>query len=277
MSGEDYLPSVEEFRNTLDESLRTHDSWLALAGLFWLQDGENRLGSDPGAEVCLGEGHAPAELGIIRMAGDQADLSIFEPFRVKVEGEDTNRVTLLADTSGTPTTVHFGPLTFMLIERAGRYALRLWDNSRSELFAFPGRTWYPIDPAYRFQARFEPDDKSRRLQIVTTIGDVTDVPSAGRLVFLHAGVEQVVHATGDPALGLSVLFKDLTNGDTTYASGRYLTTEAVDGDLVELDFNRAYNPPCAFTDYATCPLPPVENHLPVRIEAGEKLPATAHA
>jgi uncharacterized protein (DUF1684 family) len=276
MGGDAYIPSVEEFRQTLDESLRTPDSWIALAGLFWLKEGENRLGSDPGADVFLGEGHAPAQLGLIRMSGDQVDISIEEPFRVKVDGEDANQVNMLPDTSGRPTTVHFGPLTFMLIERAGRYALRLWDNSRSELFTFPGRTWYPIDPAYRLQARFEPDEQARTLQIVTTIGEVADVPSAGRLAFVLAGVELEVHATGDPEAGLSVLFKDLTNGVTTYTSGRYLTTEAVKGNLVELDFNRAYNPPCAFTNYATCPLPPLENHLAVRVEAGEKLPATAH-
>ncbi len=276
MAGQDQAPSVEQFRQTLDEALRTHDSWLALAGLFWLNEGDNRIGSDPDSEIVLNTEHAPAALGLIRMQEEGVDLSIFDPFRVKVEGHDHTRMRLRPDTSESPTTVHFGPLTFMLIERAGRYALRLWDNSRPELLSFLGRTWYPIDPAYRFLAVFEPEHHHRNLQIVSTIGEITDVPSAGRLTFMFDGVQAKVHATGDPTAGLSVLFKDQTNGETTYASGRYLTTEAVEDGAVELDFNRAYNPPCAFTEFATCPLPPVENHLGVRIEAGERL-STSHS
>jgi uncharacterized protein (DUF1684 family) len=272
MAGSDQTRSVEEFRQMLDESLRTHDSWLALAGLFWLIDGDNRIGSDPTSEVVLNADFAPQALGRIHKRGTQVELSIFDPFRVKVEGQDQTQVSLKADTSDSATTVHFGPLTFMLIERAGRFALRLWDNSQPQLLRFPGRSWYPIDPGYCLQAEYIAEPHPRMLQIVNTLGDIEEVHSTGRIQFTLAGVEHVLHATGDPAAGLWVLFKDQTNGDTTYRSGRYLTTEAVEDGIVELDFNRAYNPPCAFTDFATCPMPPVENYLQVRIEAGEKIP-----
>jgi uncharacterized protein (DUF1684 family) len=272
MANDKRSETLAEFRQMMDEALRTHDSWLALAGLFWLKPGSNTIGSDKNAEVVLPAAHAPALLGSIEMEGEAVRLRIEPPNKVKIDGEDTATAVLAPDTSGAATTVHFGPLTWMVIERSGRLGIRLWDNSRPEMHSFPGRSWFPERPDLSVEASFVPDEGAQPLRIENTIGDVELVPAAGRLIFDIQGKELTLQSMGDPGAGLSILFKDLTNGETTYAPGRYLATEAVENGKVIVDFNRAYNPPCAFTAFATCPLPPLENQLPIRVEAGERLP-----
>ena len=272
MPEEDQTQSLSEFRQMMDESLRTHDSWLALAGLFWLKPGLNRIGSSSGMEVPLPPQHAPAFLGEISLEDHNVTLRVSSQYRVKIDGQDVIQSVLMPDSSGDPTIVHLGPLTWIVIERGERLGIRLWDNSRAEMHAFPGRRWFPERPEFQVEAKFLQHAGPQQLRIESTIGETEFVTAAGTLEFELDGQKLTLQAMGDPGVGLTVLFKDLTNGDTTYSPGRYLALEAVEDDLVELDFNRAYNPPCAFTDYATCPLPPVENYLPIRIEAGERLP-----
>jgi uncharacterized protein (DUF1684 family) len=272
MAGDERAQTLGEFRQMMDEALRTHDSWLALAGLFWLRPGANVIGSSKEAEIPLPPGYAPPKLGTLELDGGRVSLRIEPPHRVKINSHDVTEAVLEPDTTGSPTVVHLGPLTWIVIERSGRLGIRLWDNSRTEIHSFPGRSWFPEDADLCVLARFTAQESSEQLRIENTLGDVETVESAGKLVFELEGRELSLQAMGDPDAGLSILFKDLTNGETTYAPGRYLTTDPVAGGMVELDFNRAYNPPCAFTAFATCPLPPVENYLPVRIAAGEKLP-----
>jgi len=274
MTEELEIQSLQAFRQMMDEALRTHDSWLALAGLFWLKPGVNSIGSDPAADVLLPAEHSPRHLGRIMLEDGHARLEIAPPNRVKIEGADVAEAALEPDTVDSPTIVHLGPLTWMVIERGERLAIRLWDNSRAEMHSFPGRRWYPEAPDLRITANFEPGSGAQKLRIENTIGDVEQVSAAGTLHFELASVPLSLQAMGDPSAGLSILFKDLTNGVETYAPGRYLTTSDVQEGRVLLDFNRAYNPPCAFTDFATCPLPPQENYLPVRIEAGEQMPVS---
>ena len=256
----------------MDEAIRTHDSWLALAGLFWLKPGSNTIGSGRDNDVVLPAGHAPAFLGRIENVDRTVRLSVEPPNKEKIDGDNMTEGVLKLDTSGSPTIVHFGPLTWMVIERGERLGIRLWDNSRVEMHTFPGRTWYPENTDFHLTASFVSDNSSRQLRIENTIGDVELVPAVGKVIFEIKGQEHTLQAMGNPTVGLSILFKDQTSGDTTYTTGRYLTTEAVKDGKVDLDFNRAYNPPCAFTKFATCPLPPLENHLPIRIDAGEKVP-----
>ncbi|MEJ2013063.1 MAG: DUF1684 domain-containing protein [Anaerolineales bacterium] len=272
MSKSEAPQSLSAYRQMMDEALRTHDSWLALAGLFWLKPGVNTIGSGEASQVQLPAEHAPSKLGILELDGDHVFMRIQPPHSVKIDGRDVSQAELEPDTSESPTIVHLGPLTWVAIERGDRLGIRLWDNSRPEMHAVPGRSWFAEDSQYRVTAGFSAQDGNRELRIESTIGDVELVRAAGKLTFELEGEALSLQAMGDPDSGLWILFKDLTNGESTYAPGRYLTTGPVDGGRVELDFNRAYNPPCAFTAYATCPLPPIENHLPVRIEAGEKLP-----
>ncbi|MEJ2012595.1 MAG: DUF1684 domain-containing protein [Anaerolineales bacterium] len=272
MSNPDHPQSLREYRQTMDEALRTHDSWLALAGLFWLKPGVNTLGSSETTQVRLPANLAPPKLGTLELEGDRVLMRVQPPQSVKIDGRDVRQAELDPDTSESPTVVHFGPLTWVVIERGDRLGIRLWDNSRREIHAFPGRSWFDEDERYRVRAEFSARDGNQELRIESTIGDVELVRAAGKLTFELEGQALSLQAMGDAASGLWILFKDLTNGGSTYNPGRYMTTGPVQDGGVELDFNRAYNPPCAFTDYATCPLPPSENHLPVRIEAGERLP-----
>lgn len=272
MSDDEQTQSLGEFRQMMDEALRTHDSWLALAGLFWLKPGVNRIGSSSGMDIPLPAQYAPPVLGEISLNEQIVTLQVNPPHRVKIEGQDVAQSVLEPDTSGNPTVVHLGPLTWIVIERGARLGIRLWNNSRAEMHAFPGRSWFLERPEFHVKAQLQEHDGPQQLRIESTIGEVEFVTAAGTLEFELNGQQLSLQAMGDPKAGLTILFKDLTNGDSTYSPGRYLTTEAAEDGLVELDFNRAYNPPCAFTKYATCPLPPVENYLPCRIEAGERLP-----
>ena len=157
-----------------------------------------------------------------------------------------------------------------MIERDGQYALRLWDNNRPERTEFPGRQWYPVDPQYRLEGEFTPAGGETLIRLGRTIGSELETELGGVVRFTWRGRAQSLLALLNESGGLFLLFKDLTSGSETYPAGRYLSTFPPDEDRrVSLDFNRAYSPPCAFTPYATCALPPAENHLPFRVGAGE--------
>jgi uncharacterized protein (DUF1684 family) len=267
-----YSASIESWRLSLDERLRARNGWLALAGLFWLHEGANRLGADPSAEVVLPEGSAPSEVGVLRLNGGKAVLESTSPAPVRVEGRPAERVELNPDTSANPTFVELDDLRFVLLQRGPRYAIRLWDNRRRERVEFPGRRWFPVDEAWCLEAAFAPHEPKKRIRVPNELGEVREEESLGRVTFHVRGEACALEALEDDDGRLFLVFGDASNGRSTYPSGRFLRTEAPTEGRVLLDFNRAYNPPCAFTPYATCPLPPSENRLSLVIEAGEQYP-----
>lgn len=270
---ENYGSSIEAWRRHMDERLRAPNGWLALAGLFWLHEGPNRIGGDPAADVVLPEGRAPALAGVIDLRDGHARLRASGLGAFQVEGVPVREIELIPDTSESPTFLELGDLRMVLIARGGRCAIRLWDNLRPERRQFPGRVWHPVNPAWRVRARYSPHDPPARIQVPNELGDVTVESSLGRVSFcLHEEDHELEALEGDDG-GLFLVFGDETNRDISYPSGRFLKTDPPGPDGVILDFNRAYSPPCAFTRYATCPLPPLGNRLAVRVEAGELRPA----
>jgi len=266
---DNFLSSTETWRQEMEKILRGPTGWLALAGLSWLHEGVNLIGTDPAADVRLPAGTASPNLGRIEVHGSEAVLHVTGNDPTVVRGTPVERIALVPDVGDSPTFVDLGELRLVLIRRGPHLGIRLWDNRRAERSAFPGRRWYPIDPAWRVTASFAAHDPPLALSVPNVQGEVNQERAIGKVVFTISGTSCSLEALTEEGGELFLIFADPTNGDTTYPSGRFLyTAEPSDGSVV-LDFNRAYSPPCAFTPYATCPLPPSENRLTVRVEAGE--------
>lgn len=265
-----YIEETKKWRQGLDDSLRRENSWLALTGLFWLKEGKNSIGSDPDCDIVLPTEAAPQNAGIITLDRESVLLQAGYEIGFKVDGQLVEETVLQPDTSGSPSMLTFGQLTLVAIQRGQQYGIRLWDNTRSERINFPGRLWYSIKPDYLIMAEYTAYDPYKTMPIASTSGGDQSVSVVGSLIFEISGTNCKLDAFEGPEGGLFVIFTDKTRTDETYPAGRYLTTVKPELGKVRLDFNRTYNPPCAFTAYATCPLAPPQNHLPVWIPAGEQ-------
>ncbi|MBI5508871.1 MAG: DUF1684 domain-containing protein [Deltaproteobacteria bacterium] len=265
-----YVLEVEAWHANRLEELMADDGWLTLAGLYWLKPGVNRIGSDAGAEVGLPP-VAPKVVATITVTDDgRPMLEVAAGVPVTVDGRPVTKLELQADDHGAPTKLRLGRLLFYVIRRQGRLAVRLKDNDSGVRRRFPGIESYPIDAAFRVTARFERYAPKKPLTFATEIGGTDAALSPGAASFTLRGKPLRLDATEEAGGELSFVFGDATNGKTTYGGGRFLdATPNADGTVV-LDFNEAYNPPCVFTPYATCPLPTAENRLAVAVEAGEK-------
>ncbi|NIS83524.1 MAG: DUF1684 domain-containing protein [Anaerolineales bacterium] len=270
MSHDSYHQTIEDWRQKMDDALREENSWLALAGLYWLHEGANTFGSATSNAFVLPEGSAPEHVGTITLHNQEITLDVAASGSVRIDGDGITHAKLEPDSAGSPTFIHLGRLTMVAIQRGERYGIRLWDKRRPQRKSFPGRIWYPIQDHYRVEALFSTYNPPFEIHVSNVLGDVENVTAAGHVTFTLQETDCRLDALGEEESGLFLIFRDLTAEDQTYPSGRFLSTEAPKGDVVTLDFNRAYNPPCAFTRYATCPLPPAQNHLPIRIEAGER-------
>ena len=272
-----YAAEIGKWREAREQRLKADGGWLTVSGLFWLKDGANTVGSAKGSDVLLPPS-APARAGVIEFApGGKATLRPEPGVRIESGGKPVGAaMDLRADTAdGGPDVLVLGPVSLQVIERGGRYGVRMKDGEADRRRTFAGLKWYPVSEAYRVTARFVPHAQRQTIPIANVLGQVDALASPGYVVFTLGGQEVRLHPVleAPDATELFFIFKDATSGKDTYPAGRYLYTPlAKDGTLV-LDFNKAYSPPCAFTPYATCPLPPPQNRLKIRIEAGEKKPA----
>ncbi|HET6379655.1 MAG TPA: DUF1684 domain-containing protein [candidate division Zixibacteria bacterium] len=260
----EHRAEVETWRAARDARLRDPDGWLTLVGLHWLVPGDNRFGTDASNEIVLRGRDVPAHGGTIRLEGDAAVL-------LRPDGTPALDAPLADDTTGEPTVIDLGSLRMYLIRRGGRLGLRVRDHDAPALRRFPGMRHFPCDASWRVVAHFEPAPRGATLEVVDVIGLVEHHPMPGTVVFEREGREWRLDALPGGENGeLWLIFGDATNGRETYGGGRFLYTEppAEDGTVV-VDFNLAYNPPCVFTPYATCPLPPPQNRLALAIRAGE--------
>lgn len=265
-----YHAEMTAWRQKLDDSLRQENGWLALAGLFWLAEGDNAFGSDPQNPVVLPAGTA-AQLGILRLTADTITLHTTAAADVCINGAKVQEAVLLPDSSGTPTLVTVGQITMMVIQREAVYGIRMWDNGRSQRHTYPGRQWYPLDENYCLPATFTAYDDATVITLSRSQGgDFEDRP-VGYVNFWLDGQEYRLTTFQTSPHHLFVPFKDATSGRETYGSGRYLIVDLAQNGRTTLDFNRAFHPPCSITAYATCTLPPRQNWLKIAIPAGERL------
>ena len=262
---------VAAWRQARLAELTADDGWLTLVGLHWMHDGANRAGSAPGSDLLLSAG-APAELGTFTLHGDHVTFEAAPGVRVTVDGAPVTTLTAEPD----KTTLAHGTLLMRVIRRGARTGLRVRDTASQARQSFHGLDYFPVQDRLRVPARFERFDPPKVIPIVNVLGDSIDWSSPGRLVFTIAGRTYSLDALLEEpdAKDFFVIFRDRTSGDTTYPAGRYLHVPLPADGRTEVDFNEAYNPPCAFTPFATCPLPPRQNWLAIPIEAGEK--AYAH-
>lgn len=260
-------------------SLQAPEGWLSLIALGWLEDGDNTFGSGADNRIEIGA-KVPAHLGMIRLLHGALRLvapAAGFPRELLVDGHGAQEQTLAADDEGHPTKMTLGSVTMILIHRDDRFALRVKDLQAPTRVGFHGLRWYAPDAAYRIHARWIPYNPPKVLDIPTVLGTTTHLPAPGAAEFTIGGqtlrLEPVLE---DPkSTELFFIMRDATSKTNTYGAGRFLYTSLPDHGLTApgelwLDFNRLVNPPCAFTAYATCPLPPPQNRLSVAIPAGEQ-------
>jgi uncharacterized protein (DUF1684 family) len=269
----EYVRGVETWRTQREERLRAPDGWLTVVGLHWLREGTSTIGSARGSDVVLPL-PAPPRVGVLELKDGRAFVRVAPGVTVEAEGKPVTEIELHPDREGKPDVLAVGPVSMFIIERGGRFGLRVRDTESPRRRNFRGLEWYPVREGYRIQARFVPYDPPKPIPIANVLGMVEPMPSPGYVVFTVGGREVRL----DPVLEapdakeLFFIFRDTTAGKHTYPAGRFLYSEMPKDGQVVLDFNKAYSPPCAFTSFATCPLPPRQNRLDVRIEAGEKKP-----
>ncbi len=266
-----YRTEIEKFRANREIEINNPTGWAALVGLHWITDGEVIVGSDAISGIRLTGPSAPGRLGTLTVAGNAVHLRISTGLDAFVKGKQVYELDMKP---GVPAAdgLKIGDLTMVLITRGPKKALRVWDGKAPSRVTFTGLKWMPTDPKWRIDAKFVPHPASQpRIKIQNVLGETVEMKNPGSVAFIIGGTEYRLEAAleADDAKELFFIFKDGTSNKTTYGAGRYLYTPLPANGRVDLDFNKAKNPPCAFTDFATCPLPPASNRLTLAVVAGE--------
>ena len=275
----DYQKEIQDWRAMRLDRVAGPDGWATLAGLYWLKEGDNRFGSAAGNELVLESGGLPALAGSFTLAKGQVTFTAAPGAGIFSGGKPVSTQKLVTDLNGDPTVLTRGSLSFYAIERsAGRYGVRVKDTAADARVHFKGLEYFPLDPGWRLEARFEAYPPGRKVSIVDVFGVPEDMDSPGALIFTLDGRDyrlDTVLETGET--DYFVMFGDKTNGKETYGAGRFMYVKPPVNGVTVLDFNKSYNPPCVFSPYATCPLPPPENRLQFPVTAGElKYAAATH-
>ncbi|WKZ52393.1 MAG: DUF1684 domain-containing protein [Anaerolineales bacterium] len=266
-----YEQQILKFRAEREARLRDNErSWLSLAGLYWLEEGNNAFGSDPENDIQLGYAAVPARAGVFQYRNSAVVLRVNDGVEMTCNGAPVKSKALRMDIEENPDFIELGNLLMVVLKRGNNCLIRVWDKANPARTNFTGLKYFPVNPDYRVTATFIPYEPARILKIRDVIGEEYDVQFPGFAVFTLAGKECRLEAEKTPE-GLFFNFYDPTNGNGSYPGGRFLSAEPPQGRELIIDFNQAFNPPCAYTDYATCPLPPSQNRLPVRIPAGEMI------
>jgi len=267
-----YLESIEAWHQHRVQSLTRPDGWLSLSGLFWLKQGENSFGSDLSNDIRFPQEKCDPFIGIFLLQGDSVEMVIRPEVDVRNQGQTVQRLRLRSDQGGSPTVLIHHSLSWHIIYRDGRFAVRLKDGESTALKGFRGIERFPVDEKWAIEAVFIKSDSGSMLQVPTILGSTSQEATPGLLEFIYEGQRYSLHVLGnEPDEDLFIVFGDAGNGEESYGGGRFLSVKRPDQEgRTIIDFNRAYNPPCAFTPYATCPLPPVGNMLPFKVTAGEK-------
>lgn len=271
-----YADEIKQWQQTREKKLRADNGWLTLAGRFPLKPGVNTFGTGKDNDVVFPpelQGTGTERLGtlVVDVAAKKVTLKLPEGVLWMSEGKPFSGERVLGTVTGKRDWVGLGRFSMHIIEREGRYVLRLADNESLVRKNFPGCIWYPANEKYKVEAKFVPYPAGKMLSIVNVIDEVSEQPCPGYVEFQLDGVTHQLDAIKEGE-GLFFVFSDKTAGETTYSSARFIDIEKQprDNGMLTLDFNKAYNPPCAFSDFTTCPRPPKQNVLKVRIEAGEK-------
>ena len=264
---DEYRATQHAWRADREARLMADDGWLTVAALHFLRQGENSFGTSPLNDMVLPEG--PVSAGVFELRGREVFLRVTEGQTLVVNGESM-MATQLYPTEEDRQDLTIGDLTMWVHYSGERLAIRLRDTNSQIRKSFTGLKWFPVDERYRVRGQFIPHDEPITVSLPNILGDIEPFTSHGSVVLTVNGAEMKMlpMTSGDR---LWFIFRDLTSGSETYPAARFLYADAPDEDgWTTVDFNQAYNPPCAFNPHTTCPLPPQPNRLGVRIEAGEK-------
>ena len=267
-----YKKGIEQWQAKRAEGLKKENGWLSLAGLFWLKEGVNKMGTDSSNTIIFPPKRSPEYAGSIYLKNGELRLKVAKGVEIKVRDSLVSEMKIQSDQSGKakPTLMDLGSLTFFVIKRGEQLGVRVRDKRNPSRLNFKGLEYFPIDFKWRFDAKFKPYDPVKIIPIVNVLNQVSNDTCPGALVFEMGGKFFRLDALKEDK-ELFIIFHDETAGNETYGMGRFLYTDMPDSNNnVVLDFNKAYNPPCAFTVFATCPTPPEQNYLNFRVEAGEK-------
>jgi uncharacterized protein (DUF1684 family) len=267
-----YKKEIEAWQQKRSENLQKETGWLTLCGLFWLKEGENKMGTDSSNEIIFPPGRSPKYAGSIFLKHGELLFKSAKNAGIKVMDSLVTEIKITSDenSKAKPTVMDLGSLTIFVIKRGEQLGVRVRDKLNPSRLNFKGLEYFPVDLKWRFDAKFEPYNPVKIIPIVNVLNQVSNDTCPGALVFEMDGKSYRLDALKEDN-ELFVIFHDETAGKETYGMGRFLYTAMADSNNnVVLDFNKAYNPPCAFTVFATCPTPPEQNYLPIRVEAGEK-------
>lgn len=267
----DFNAETAKWRADHEADISKETGWLTVAGLFWLKEGANTIGAGSGFDIELTDNFKGGKFGSISFSNGKATLKVEDGVEALVDDKPVRAIELLSDADGKPTTVVIGSQSFFIIKREDRFGVRVRDKNNVARREFSGLKWFDASTKYRVEAKFEAFPTPKVVLIPNVLGGNFKMKSPGVLKFRLNGksftLEPVLEEGSDK---LFIIFRDTTSRKETYGAGRFLYANApVDGKVI-LDFNRAENPPCAFTSFATCPLPPPQNRLNIAIRAGEK-------
>ena len=266
-----YESELNEWHVKRIENVKAPDGWLNLVGLFWLEPGVNAFGSDESNNIVFPRGKIAAHAGYFIVRGNTVSIKVNENVPITSVGKPVTEQVIFHPDSANLFTLESGSLQWNIIKRDSKLGIRLRDQDSEALKTFTGVDRYPVDPQYRVEATFEKSDSTHKIDITNVLGQTTAQTSPGRLVFSLSGKEHHLDVLKGNNEEFFVIFSDKTNANETYAGGRFLyVKKPVSDEAVIVDFNKAYNPPCVFTPYATCPLPPKQNEITIEVKAGEK-------
>ena len=266
-----YAQELAQWQQKRWTDLKSETGWLTLVGLFWLKDGENKFGSDSANDIVLANKQINPQAGVLSLKDGVVKFDASQT-GFTLDGQAIKSVEFKTDEDAKPTVVRLGSLSFQIIKRGEKLGLRVKDSQNADRLKFQNTEFYPADLKWRIDAQFEPYNPPKQMPIVNVLNMESAESSPGAIKFTVDGQEYRLDAiTEKDEPRLFMIIADKTSGKETYPAGRYLYVDPPDASgHVVIDFNKAYSPPCAFTKFATCPLPPKQNRLPLAVEAGEK-------
>ncbi len=266
-----WIQEVNNWHKDRIDRLKENDSWLTLAGFFWLDEGDNTFGSASENDLVFQYPEAPGRIGTFHVDSREIHVTIEPGLEIPIDGEVRYEALIYSELTEDSSVMEWSSLNWYVIKRSDGYAIRLRDREHPLLSEFSGIDRFPVNPDFRVKAEFKPFDTPRRITVPNYIGDPTQETVLGILEFNVGNTTYQLHPLADSLdERFFIIFADQTNGNETYSAGRFVYTDPPnEHNIVYIDFNKSYNPPCVFSEFATCPLPPPENRLPIAIEAGE--------
>jgi uncharacterized protein (DUF1684 family) len=268
----EYIEEIRQWDIRRAERLKAEDGWLNLVGRTWLKPGENKFGSAKDNDVVIESGKVPDQIGVFVLEDSVVTMKVNDGIEVLFNGNPVKEMVMIGDESKEMTVFQYETVRWNLIIRNNQYGIRFRDTESDAVKNFSGIERFPVNEDWIVEARFEEYDPPKIISVPNVLGHVDEEPSPGAVVFSRNNQTYRIE-TIDAGDRLWLIFADGTSGEETYGGGRFLytATKADSTGKVIIDFNKAYNPPCVLTKFATCPLPPKENYLTLRITAGEKM------